>query len=633
VIVGAEELDSSAARIGSLVGGRYRLVALLGEGGMGAVYAAEQTSLGKRVAVKMLHRECAHDRELVHRFQQEARIASAIGHDHIVDVTELGQGETGEPFLVMELLRGRSLADLLQRERRLSVARALRIALPICDALAAAHDKGIVHRDLKPDNVFLTVRRHDPEFVKVLDFGISKVRSNDLTDLRLTRTGIAIGTPSYMSPEQASGDVDVDARSDVWSLGVMLYEMLAGRRPFVGDSPAMELVSIVSHEPTPLWLLRDDIAPELAEVVAGCLVKDPKGRIPTMRALGDALAVLDGALLDVDRDPPPASSVRRAAKHPRRLAEHAAPAPEPSRASRATRSLRRPDGSAAGHSHRRAIGPEIDDEPTEQALPPWPGAPSSTDLAPALRRPPPSDAPARHAAPSAPPYASPFSVRARRHLAIGALVILALAVIAPLATLGPDRTSVDTTPISPTPGALELGAPQPSRAPAPAAARAHRDRHDAAGIAVAPPASDPRPIAAPPTTTSIGAPAPARAEARPRARRRRAAPSEPTRPPGATSLDERATAAPEEGYLTLITAPWATVTVAGRVLGETPLFRAPLPAGRHVLHLANPEAGISESYEITITGGATTTRRISLADSAVPDPDELSSPSSVRASR
>ncbi len=288
-----------AERVGLVVGGRYKIVRTLGAGGMGGVYEAEHELIGKKVALKCLHREYTRDRDLVERFKREARAATAIGNEHIVDVTDMGDLPDGAPFLVMEYLQGTTLNGLIDDDGPMRIPRAVHIARQVCDALGAAHEKGIVHRDLKPENVFLTRRGHDPDFVKVLDFGISKMHSSDRKDRGLTRTGMAIGTPSYMSPEQAQGLRDVDARTDIWAMGVIIYEMLAGRRPFEADSYPMLLMRIVGSEPDPITKWRKDIPEPLNAIIMRCLEKPVATRMGSMRELESALA----QFADVDRAP------------------------------------------------------------------------------------------------------------------------------------------------------------------------------------------------------------------------------------------------------------------------------------------------------------------------------------------
>jgi serine/threonine-protein kinase len=279
-------------RVGLVVGGRYKIVRTLGAGGMGGVYEAEHELIGKKVALKCLHKEYTRDRDLVERFKREARAATAIGNEHIVDVTDMGDMADGAPFLVMEFLAGTTLNGSMEDEGAMRIPRAIHIARQVCDALGAAHDKGIVHRDLKPENVFLTRRGTDPDFVKVLDFGISKIHSGsgERPDRGLTRTGMAIGTPTYMSPEQAQGLRDVDARTDVWAMGVILYEMLTGHRPFEAESYPMLLMRIVGSEPDPVTKWRKDVPPALSTIVMRCLEKPVGTRMQTMHELGAALA-------------------------------------------------------------------------------------------------------------------------------------------------------------------------------------------------------------------------------------------------------------------------------------------------------------------------------------------------------
>lgn len=282
-----EEADQ---RIGVLVGGKYKIIKSIGVGGMGAVYEAEHELIGKKVALKCLHPEYARDRDLVERFKREARAATAIGNEHIVDVTDMGDLPDGAPFLVMEMLKGQALADLMDTEGVLPIGRSVKIVRQICFALQAAHDKGIVHRDMKPENVFLAQRSEGTDFVKVLDFGISKMHEHGKTDRGLTRTGIAMGTPSYMSPEQAQGAKDVDARTDIWAVGVMLYEMLTLRRPFEADSYPMMLMAIVGRDPEPVRAHRSDVPEALDRIILQSLIKPAGLRIQTMRDFAEQLA-------------------------------------------------------------------------------------------------------------------------------------------------------------------------------------------------------------------------------------------------------------------------------------------------------------------------------------------------------
>lgn len=279
--------------IGALVADRYRVERRLGQGGMGTVYVAEHRGIGKRVALKCLNPEYAQNRMVVERFLREARVATAAGNEHIVDVTDLGTLPDGAPFLVMELLEGRELGEALAEDGPFAIGRAVRILRQACDALAAAHAKGIVHRDLKPDNLFLARRTREPEFVKVLDFGIARLTEHESVQ-KLTGTGMALGTPHYMSPEQAQGLPSVDHRTDVYALGVILYELLVGELPFDAETFPMLVVSIVTRDAPSVRRRRPDVPPELEALIHRCLAKEAALRPQSVEELGIALAPFEG---------------------------------------------------------------------------------------------------------------------------------------------------------------------------------------------------------------------------------------------------------------------------------------------------------------------------------------------------
>ncbi len=218
--------------IGRVLDGRYLIEKVLGEGGMGIVYRAKHTALGKSLAVKVLRAEVSKDQEIVARFRQEAKSATEIGNEHIIDISDFGALPDGSTYFVMEFLDGIALTKAMENDRPVPAARTIRIAKQICTALGAAHQAGIVHRDLKPDNIYLVKRSSDADFVKVLDFGIAKVGG---ATSKLTRAGQVFGTPHYMSPEQCAG-TEVDQRTDIYALGVILYEMACGRVPFDADN-------------------------------------------------------------------------------------------------------------------------------------------------------------------------------------------------------------------------------------------------------------------------------------------------------------------------------------------------------------------------------------------------------------
>lgn len=260
--------------------GNYRALSLLGEGGMGAVYLAEHPEIGRRVAIKVLRPELIKDPQLLLRFLNEARAANAIRHPNIIEILDSGTTNDGTPYLVMELLEGEVLSGRISRLGRLPVAAAMEFSYQVASALAAAHEKGIIHRDLKPDNLFIVADPSDAsrERIKVLDFGIAKLQTYPTGGGMQTRTGTLMGTPVYMSPEQCLGTKTVDARSDVYALGIIIYEMLAGAPPFLSEGFG-ELVNMhLNMRPLPLRQLDPTIPQGLSDAVAKALEKSPEAR-------------------------------------------------------------------------------------------------------------------------------------------------------------------------------------------------------------------------------------------------------------------------------------------------------------------------------------------------------------------
>ncbi|HET6148453.1 MAG TPA: serine/threonine-protein kinase [Polyangia bacterium] len=283
--------ESPAVRIGAVVD-RYTVVRLLGQGGMGAVYEVRHATLARRMAIKFLLPELAANRDVLRRFENEAKAAGGLEHPNLVAVTDFGRATDGAPYLVMEFLEGQDCSRLLRAYGPLPVPRATDIVLQACRGLAIAHKADIVHRDLKPENLFVTDAGDGSDLVKVLDFGIAKLRPTDASVV--TGTGAMFGTAFYMSPEQARGAGEVDARTDVWSLGVVLYELLSGRRPFQGEQFLQVVHQILSADPPPLASVRPGLPDKLSALIERAMAKDPKDRPPSALALAEALKPFAG---------------------------------------------------------------------------------------------------------------------------------------------------------------------------------------------------------------------------------------------------------------------------------------------------------------------------------------------------
>jgi eukaryotic-like serine/threonine-protein kinase len=278
---------SMPIREGEVLAEKYRVERFLGVGGMGVVVAATHLQLGKRVALKWLLPDALTMPAAVERFEREARAAVHLRGEHVAQVLDVGHFANGAPYLVMELLEGRDLGALAQEKGQLPLEDVVDFVLQACEAVAEAHAAGIVHRDLKPRNLFLTTRINGTPLVKVLDFGISKWETG--SDISLTRTHEVIGSPAYMSPEQIKNARDVDGRADIWSLGIILYELIAGRLPFLGESVPHLYAVVLAEPPAPLATLRPGVPAALGDVVLKCLEKNPAARFRTVHDLASAL--------------------------------------------------------------------------------------------------------------------------------------------------------------------------------------------------------------------------------------------------------------------------------------------------------------------------------------------------------
>lgn len=387
---------------GDVIGGKYCLTSVLGQGGMGAVWLARNTTLDVDVAVKLIRREKATPAASA-RLLQEAQLAARLSHPSIVRIFDFGATDAGEPFIVMELLRGESLAQHIERKGRLPPVRAVQVLLPVVSGLQAAHSKGIVHRDLKPDNIFL-VEEPTGTTPKVVDFGIAKLQAGPAHG-SLTQTGAVLGSPDYMSPEQARGRSQVDERTDVWGLSVVLYECVTGLAPFQGYNYNALLSAIIEDDPTPIGDLGVREA-GLWTIVQRGMAKRPEDRYQSARELGRALVEWLQSK-DVTTDITGAALAADWGRNRRPLSE-----PLTSAALRAAGIRDRP------------TDPAPSDEPTSAlaAIPLPPRMPASEPLPVADERPsPPAEVPA------------PRATRASRStLALVALAVVAAAAVAAL---------------------------------------------------------------------------------------------------------------------------------------------------------------------------------------------------------
>ena len=289
--------NSSRVAVGQTIAGKYVLERVLGEGGMGVVYAAMHLGLEQRVAIKLLLNEDEQlEQQILERFQREARAAARIRSEHVCRVLDTGRLDDGSPFLVMEYLEGCDFHAELARRGRFELREAVAYMREACAALAEAHANGIVHRDLKPANLFLTQRASGTRYLKVLDFGVSKLLAPTSSQPSLTRTAAMVGSPIYMSPEQLQSARDVDTRTDLWALGAILYELITGRPPFDAESMPQLVQAVLNADPVPLASLHISAPAGFERVLLRALEKDRRLRYESAEAFSAALAPFDGQL-------------------------------------------------------------------------------------------------------------------------------------------------------------------------------------------------------------------------------------------------------------------------------------------------------------------------------------------------
>jgi serine/threonine-protein kinase len=618
----------------------FEIVRLLGQGGMGAVYEAEHRVIRRKVAIKVLKPELAMDGELVQRFFNEARATSAIQHPNIVEVIDLGVLPDGIPYLVMELLEGESLGDRLARLDQLDPALVVEFASQTADALEAAHATGIVHRDLKPDNLFLVrdERFADRELVKVLDFGIAKLRGDPSGSAVTTAAGTIWGTPPYMSPEQCRGlPGQIDHRTDIYALGVIIYEALCGRPPFLGEGLGDVMMMHMGSAPDPVSHYAPHVPQHIERAVHKALAKHPDERFSSMAEFRAALRPSTVAVLSVPKLVP--GETRRSA--PAAVAVLGGATPRgtfgtpstlpPLRMSAAPNLLSTdPDGETANdHTYRQIKSPAGG----VQALAATAFEASDTQLQ--------SSVPAPVAA-----VAGDFAgtdtgrMRASRRrglmLIAGALAGLVLLVIVPWtrrSRVAPEP-SPQTTPALHATGALPRALEARSIPSAQTTAAVPTSVPQQQQTLPPVPAQKPQLATLKPQSrqradpkSNLGlAPTSTRESTRSKKGSTLAKAVEPSPGNKPEKLDTKKSSEPAlttsesavapgpatlaPGYLSLDSEPWANVSLNGKQLGSTPLVKVPLPPGKHVLTLTNPELGISTSYAVDIKSGALLSRLV-----------------------
>ena len=300
--------NSLSFLLGKIIDGKYRIGKIIGEGGMGTVFEADHLFLGCKLAIKVLNPGLTGSASIVKRFHNEARIAASLGHENIIEVLDMGTLENGAPFIVMEHLDGESLRDYLDAREQFPVAEAVEIIAYVLSALSVVHEAGIVHRDLKPENIFLARRGGTEEgggrVVKLLDFGVSKVRDPKLMSMALTRTGAILGTPFYMAPEQAMGLKQIDHRADIYATGVLLFEALTGSRPFAADNYNALMVRIVSDAPPLVREYREDLPADLESLIAQAMARNQDDRFGSAAEFLEALETFAPSVIQPIRQRP-----------------------------------------------------------------------------------------------------------------------------------------------------------------------------------------------------------------------------------------------------------------------------------------------------------------------------------------
>jgi serine/threonine protein kinase len=614
-------------QIGSTVAGKYRLLRVLGRGGMGVVYEAEHGMTRRRVAVKVLHAHHRESADAAKRFINEAQASGRVSHPNVVEVLDAGEDSDGSLYLVLELLTGQDLATHLMRRPRLEVAETVTIIAQVLQALVVAHRQGIIHRDIKPENIFLTRGVTGDTHVKILDFGISKAigPSEDGPALSVTQTNTTVGTPHYMAPEQARGERGIDTRADLWAVGVVLYECLAGRVPFDGETYNDQIVRVITEPHLPLGTM--DVPLELSRLVDKALEKDRN------RRYARAADMLADLRTFIERHPEYASVSPHLLREP-------APAPAPM-------SVARPDNPTVETTRDPAFDPSLpppsdtlrsapvadvlaslfdtahEDAPTTVHIARPDEITGPVQLPPLAGTKPPSIPPQLPLRSRASTMFSQLGPRARMGLVGGALFATALIVGALAAIVWrPRRTEETTSPLAAAMVTLRFVGIPPNaqlvvggtpiygsetavlpRGNVPTPIEVSAPGYQPARFSLVPDQDQTVPLMLQPSVEAPSAPpAPAPSPARIRAA---ASPLSANESAFERTVRGSATARPNPGYLTVIAATPCTLAIDREPRGDTPLQRLSIAPGPHQV-ICRTSTGALRTRNVAVTAGQET---------------------------
>jgi serine/threonine protein kinase len=357
---------------GQVLDGKYKIVRAIGEGGMGAVYEGENVRIRRRVAIKVLHAGVASNTEMVQRFEREAQVAGTVGNDHILEILDMGALPGGERYMVMEYLDGETMTDRIKVRGRLTALEAVQLLRQVLRGLAAAHVAGIVHRDLKPDNIFILKEKAGiKDYVKIIDFGISKFSEQGGTSSRMTRTGALMGTPHYMSPEQATGSMEIDRRTDIYAVGIIMYEAVTGRVPFQAETFNQLLFEIALAKIIPARQVVPELDPAIDSIIMKASARDPAQRFQTCEEFAMALEAWERSGSAVSVPPEQSLEAIFAASVPRASSSGVGSADDTISADTGRRSVSKVSVGGAAATARSASPPGSSTPPLEPTVNTW----------------------------------------------------------------------------------------------------------------------------------------------------------------------------------------------------------------------------------------------------------------------